>query len=112
MSEIMQFLEATVKPMVFIFTVANLGALGLQVKMPELFASLKNKKGMALIFVWGWVLGPVLGYLITRVFPLAEPYVIVVLLSSVAPCAPFFPLMVEKARGDMSFAGAFVPLVV
>ena len=52
MSEIMQFIEATFKPMVTIFTVANLGALGLQVKMPELIAALKNKKGMALIFVW------------------------------------------------------------
>jgi BASS family bile acid:Na+ symporter len=65
---------------------------------------------MALIFVWGWVLGPALGYLITRVLPLAEPYVIVVLLCSLAPCAPFLPPMVEKARGDVSFAGAFVPL--
>ena len=50
-------------------------------------------------------------YLITWVLPLAEPYVIVVLLCSLAPCAPFLPPMVEKARGDVSFAGAFVPLV-
>ena len=79
--------------------------------MPEVIAALKNKKSMALIFVWGWVLGPALGYLITRVLPLAEPYVVVVLLCSLAPCAPFLPPMVEKARGDVSFAGAFVPLV-
>ena len=112
MSEIIQVIEITFKPVVFIFTVANLGALGLQVKMPELFAALKNKKAIALIFVWGWVVGPALGFLITWVVPLAEPFVIVVLLSSVAPCAPFFPMMVEKARGDMGFAGAFYPLVV
>jgi BASS family bile acid:Na+ symporter len=112
MSEIMQFIETTFKPMVLIFTVANLFALGLQVKMPELIAALKNKKGIALIFVWGWVLGPALGYLITIVIPLTEPFVIVVLLSSVAPCAPFFPMMVEKARGDIGFAGALYPLVV
>jgi BASS family bile acid:Na+ symporter len=112
MSEIMQFLQITFKPMVLIFTVTSLGSLGLQIKIPEVIAALKNKKGMALIFVWGWVLGPALGYLITMVFPLAEPFVIVVFISSVAPCAPFFPQMVEKARGDMSFAGAFYPLVV
>jgi BASS family bile acid:Na+ symporter len=34
-----------------------------------------------------------------------------VLLSSLAPCAPFLPPLVEKARGDVNFAGAFVPLV-
>ena len=112
MSEFMQFLEATFKPMVLIFTVANLGYLGLRVKMPELIASLKNKKAMALILVWGWVLGPAIAYLLVKVFSLAEPFAIVLLLASVAPCAPFFPIVVEKARGDMAAAGAFYPLVV
>jgi BASS family bile acid:Na+ symporter len=78
--------------------------------MPEVIAVFKNKKTLALILVWGWVLGPALGLLIVWVLPLAEPYVIVVLLCSLAPCAPFLPPMVEKARGDISFAGAFVPL--
>jgi BASS family bile acid:Na+ symporter len=111
MSEIMQFLEAIFSPLILLFTVANLFVMGIQAKLPEVIAALKNKKSLALIFVWGWVLGPALGYLITRVLPLAEPYVIVVLLCSLAPCAPFLPPMVEKARGDISFAGAFVPLV-
>ena len=72
----------------------------------------RNKTALALIFVWGWVVGPAVGYLITRVLPLAEPYVVVVFLSSLAPCAPFLQQMVGKARGDMGFAGAFVPLVM
>jgi BASS family bile acid:Na+ symporter len=58
------------------------------------------------------VLGPAVGYLITKVLPLAEPYVVVVFLCSLAPCAPFLQQMVGKARGDMGFAGAFVPLVM
>ena len=61
--------------------------------------------------MWGWVLGPAFGYLITLVLPLAEPYVVVVLLASLAPCAPFLQQMVGKARGDMGFAGALIPLV-
>ena len=97
--------------MVFIFTVSNLAAMGLQVKIPEVVVALRNKKSLALIFVWGWVLGPAFGYLITRVLPLAEPYVVVVLLASLAPCAPFLQQMVGKARGDMGFAGALIPLV-
>jgi BASS family bile acid:Na+ symporter len=92
--------------------VSNLAAMGLQVKVPDVLVASRNKKSMALIFVWGWVLGPAFGYLITRVLPLAEPYVIVVLLASLAPCAPFLQQMVVKARGDMGFAGAFIPLVV
>jgi bile acid:Na+ symporter, BASS family len=107
----MQFLQTTFGPLVFVFTVANLAAMGLQVRMPEVMAALRNKKSLALIFVWGWVLGPAVGLLISRVLPLAEPYVIVVLLASLAPCAPFLQQMVGKARGDMGFAGALIPLV-
>ena len=111
MSAVMQFLETTFGPLVFVFTVANLAAMGLQVRMPEVAAALRNKKSLALIFVWGWVVGPAFGYLITRLLPLADPYVVVVLLASLAPCAPFLQQMVGRARGDMGFAGALIPLV-
>ena len=108
----MQFLQSHIlSPWCSIFTVSNLAAMGLQVRMPEVVVALRNKKSLALIFVWGWVLGPAFGYLITRVLPLAEPYVVVVFLASLAPCAPFLQQMVGKARGDMGFAGALIPLV-
>ena len=58
MTEIMQFLEAMFTPLVFIFAVTNLFNLGLQVKLPDLIVGLKNKKAIALIFVWRWALGP------------------------------------------------------
>ena len=58
------------------------------------------------------MLGPALAFLITWIIPLAEPYVIVMFFSSVAPIAPFFPIMVKQVRGDMSFAGALFPLAV
>jgi len=111
MNAVMQFCQTTFGPLVLLFTVSNLAAMGLQVKMPDVIVALRNKKSLALIFVWGWVVGPAVGYLITMVLPLAEPFVIVVLLASLAPCAPFLQQMVEKARGDMGFAGAFIPLV-
>jgi hypothetical protein len=40
MSEILQFLEIIFKPVVIVFTVSNLFALGLQVKMPEVIAAI------------------------------------------------------------------------
>ena len=107
----MQFLENTFGPLVFIFTVSNLAAMGLQVKIPEVSEAMRNKKAMALIFVWGWILGPAFGLLITKILPLEEPYAVVVLLASLAPCAPLLQQMVGKARGDMGFAGALIPLV-
>jgi BASS family bile acid:Na+ symporter len=82
------------------------------VKLPDLIVGLKNKKAIALIFVWGWVVGPALAYLIGWVLVLDEPYVIGLLLSSLAPVSAFLPLAVEKARGDMSFAGVVVPVAM
>ena len=111
MSAVIQFLKVIFEPLVFVFAVSNLFYMGLQVKMPELIAALKNKKAIALIFVWSWVLGPALAYLITMVLPLAEPFKITLLLCSLAPAAKYVPLMVEKARGDMGFTGALIPLV-
>ena len=112
MDTVMQFLQTTFAPLVLIFTVSNLAAMGLQVKVPEVAVAMRNGKSMAMIFVWGWLVGPALGILITRTLPLAEPFAIVILLASLAPCAPFLQQMVTKAKGDMGFAGAFIPLVV
>ena len=111
MSTVMQFLEVTFEPLVFVFAVSNLFYMGLHARMPDVIAALKNKKAIALIIVWGWVLGPALAYLITMVLPLAEPYRITLLLCSLAPAAKYVPLMVDKARGDMNFTGALIPLV-
>ena len=108
----MEFLQATFQPLVLVFTVSNLAAMGLQVNMPDVMVALRNKVALGLIFVWGWVLGPAMGIFITTVLPLEQPYAIVVLLASLAPCAPFLQQMVLKARGEMGFTGAFIPLVV
>jgi len=111
MNSVMQFLQTTLQPVVLVFTVSNLAAMGLQVRMPQVVTALKNRRAIALIFFWGWVLGPSYGYLITKVLPLAEPFALVVLLASLAPCAPILQQVVGKARGDIGFAGAFIPVV-
>jgi hypothetical protein len=38
----MQFLQATFSPLVLIFTVANLAAMGFQVRAPEVAAALRS----------------------------------------------------------------------
>jgi BASS family bile acid:Na+ symporter len=101
-------MEEIYKIVVLIFTVANLAAMGLEINPKEALEALKNPRFVLLILVWGWVVGPGLAYLITQVIPLSEPHAAGLLLISMAPTAPFFPLMVSRARGDMSSAGAFI----
>lgn len=101
-------MEEIYKIVVMIFTVSNLAAMGLEINPKEAVNALKNPRFVLLILVWGWVVGPGLAYLITKVIPLSEPHAAGLLLISMAPTAPFFPLMVSRARGDMSSAGAFI----
>jgi len=95
---------------VVVFTVANLAAMGLELNLREALGTLRSARTIALILVLGWVVGPALAWLIVRLIPLTEAHAAGLLLISLAPTAPFFPLMVRKARGDMSFAAAFMLL--
>ena len=96
MSSIMEFLLITLEPAVFIYTVTNMFNMGIQANMDSVIAELKNKKAVALTFVWGWVLGPALAYLIAWVLRLDEPYVLGLLITSLAPVTAYLPLVVER----------------
>lgn len=110
MNAVIQFIQTIFTPTVIIFTVGNLAAMGLELNVREAIKALRNAKFVGLIFVWSWVVGPALAYLFTKILPLAEPYAIGLLLASPAPCAPFYPLVVRKARGDVAFAAALLLL--
>jgi BASS family bile acid:Na+ symporter len=60
--------------------------------------------------VWSFVLCPALAYAITLLLPLKSPYAIGLILLGMAPCAPFVPLLVDKANGDLGFTAAFMLL--
>ncbi len=95
---------------VVIFTVGNLAAMGLELNVREAIRALRSARFVALVFVWSWVVGPAFAYLLTKALPLAEPYAMGLLLAGPAPCAPFYPLVVRKARGDVAFAAALLLL--
>jgi BASS family bile acid:Na+ symporter len=103
-------IQALFNIVVLIFTVANLAAMGLELNVREAINALRNAKFVMLIFAWSWVVGPAFAYLITKILPLAEPYAIGLILASPAPCAPFYPLVVRKARGDVAYAAALLLL--
>jgi bile acid:Na+ symporter, BASS family len=103
-------IESAFNLVVVIFTVGNLAAMGLELNVRDALKALRNVKFVALIVVWSWVVGPALAYLMTKILPLAEPYAIGLLLACAAPCAPFYPVVVRIAKGDVAFAAALLLL--
>jgi BASS family bile acid:Na+ symporter len=108
MSAVLEFGQTILDPVVLLFTISSLASMGLQVVIPRVIQKVRNPGLPILTLVWGWMAGPAIAYLITTVLPLAKPYAVVLLIGSMAPSAPFLPVMVEKARGDTDFAGAFI----
>ncbi len=101
-------LQITFNLAVVIFTVSNLAAMGLELNLREALKTLRSAHAIGLILLWGWVAGPALAWLIIEIMPLSEAHAAGLLLISLAPTAPFFPMLVRKAGGDMSFTGAFM----
>jgi BASS family bile acid:Na+ symporter len=48
--------------------------------------------------------------MLLHVIPLAQPYATGLLLLALAPCAPFAPALLQRARGDPAYTAAFMML--
>jgi len=106
----MEFLEIALKVSLVLFMVGNLLDMGLRLKLQEAFAGLRNPRFVLQSLLWGFVLCPALAYLLVKIVPLDPAYGMGLILLGMAPCAPFLPPMVERARGDMGTAAAFMIL--
>ena len=96
---------------VVVFTVANLMAGGLECDLKVALKWLRSPKLLVPTFFWGWVVGPASGLAAHPGTPsLSEGHAAGLMLCSLAPIAPFLPLASTKARGDMTFAGAYILL--
>jgi bile acid:Na+ symporter, BASS family len=93
-----------------IFMAGSLLEMGLRLSLPDAFRGLRSFLFVAYSLVWSFLICPALAYAITRVIPLEAPYAIGLILLGMAPCAPFVPLMVDKAKGDLGFTAAFMVL--
>jgi BASS family bile acid:Na+ symporter len=110
MNEFVQFCAQLFGPVVTVFTISNLFAMGIQVNLGKMIKVATNPKFLALMLGFGWVVGPAIAFLISLVLPLDNSYLIVLFIGSLAPCAPFLPPLLPKAHGDVVFAGAFIPV--
>ncbi len=93
-----------------IFMAGSLLDMGLRLNLKDAVRGLRNFRFVTLTLVWSFIVCPALAYAITRIIPLAPPYAIGLLLLGMAPCAPFVPMLVEKARGDLGYTAAFMLL--
>lgn len=104
----LETLDKLLKLSLVIFMVGNLLDMGLRLKMKDAFAGLRNVRFVSLSIFWGFILCPALACLLVRIIPLDPFYGMGMVLLGMTPCAPFLPPMVEKARGDMGYAAAFM----
>jgi len=93
-----------------IFMAGSLLEMGLRLNLADAFRGLRNVRFVAYTLVWSFVLVPALAYGITLLIPLQAPYALGLLLLGMAPCAPFVPGLVDKAKGDLGFTAAFMLL--
>lgn len=105
-------LQTVFSILVILYTVTNMASLGLELNLRETLKSLRSARLVVLTLLWGWVVGPAFAVLITKVLPLAEPHALGLLVFSLAPVAPMVSLLARKARSDMDFTAAVVPLAM
>jgi len=106
----MEALEVLLKLSLVIFMVGNLLDMGLRLQLKEALRDLRDVRFVVLSVVWGFVALPAVAYAIAEVFPMARPFAMGLILLGMTPCAPFLPPMVDRARGDMGYAAAFMLL--
>ncbi|HZX84282.1 MAG TPA: hypothetical protein VFF19_11995 [Reyranella sp.] len=98
----------TIRLSVVLFMVGNLLAIGLETDVAAAVAPLRDLRFLAAVIAVDWLFGPALAIAIVRALPMAEPYAVGLLLISLAPAAPFLPMMVRKAGGDLAYTAAFM----
>jgi bile acid:Na+ symporter, BASS family len=108
MSSILTLAAAALPACMVAFMVANLAAIGLELELKVAVAPLRNLRFVTVVLLLDWVLGPAFAVMLVRIMPLAEPYALGLILIGLAPAAPFLPMMVRRASGDLGYAAGFM----
>jgi bile acid:Na+ symporter, BASS family len=93
-----------------IFMAGSLLEMGLKLDLKKASQALGDARFMLMALVWSFAIGPALAILLARGLPLAEPYALGLILLGLAPCAPFVPLLSERAGGDLNHVAAYLLL--
>lgn len=108
---------------IMLFAVSSMLSVGLSYTLQEIIAPLRNLGAVARVLLANFVLVPLLGYLITRLFSFDAPMAIGLFLVAASAGAPFLIKLVELSGGDVGISATtlvlllpatilFLPLVV
>jgi BASS family bile acid:Na+ symporter len=91
-----------------LFMAGSLLDMGMGLSLSAALFGLRNPRFLAGGLVFGFVLGPALAWLLTRIIPLQPSHATGLILLGLTPCAPFLPLMVARAQGDARCTAAML----
>lgn len=108
MEEHQALLALAVRISLVTFMVGSLLDMGLELRLRDAFACLRDRRFLLRAVLFGFVAGPVLAWGIGRALALDPSYATGLMLVGLTPCAPFLPAMVRRAKGDMRYAAAMM----
>jgi BASS family bile acid:Na+ symporter len=101
-------LDLALRISLVVFMAGSLLEMGLGLRPAEALRGLRDGRFMAFTVLHGFGASVAIGWALTRLLPLAEPYAAGLMLIALTPCAPFLPLMVERAKGDVTYVPAMM----
>jgi len=104
----MDILNLLLKIALVIFMAGNLLDMGLRLDPRAALGGLRDGRFVSYTLLWGFVLSPALAVGVSLLIPLAPSYATGLLLMGLAPCAPFLPAIVDKAKGDLGYTAALM----
>ena len=103
-------LEKLLGVTIAIFMAGSLLEMGLKLDLKRAAHALRDVRFVVTAVVWSFAIGPAVAMLLAKGLPLAEPYSLGLILLGLAPCAPFVPLLSEKAGADLNYVAAYLLL--
>ncbi|EJN57610.1 bile acid:sodium symporter family protein [Halogranum rubrum] len=106
-------LESVATLAVLVFVVTSMLAMGLNLTVSQILGPLRDARRVATALLANFVVVPVIAFVILFVVPLSEPQSVGLVLLATAAGAPFLPVLVQTAKGDVAFGvGLMVLLMV
>ncbi|SJZ51472.1 bile acid:Na+ symporter, BASS family [Enhydrobacter aerosaccus] len=108
LDQLREYAAAALPAIVLVFMAGNLAAIGLELDFKRALAPLRNRRFVAIVLAWDWILCPGVAWLLAEIVPMMRPYALGLELIGLAPAAPFLPMMVRRANGDLAYTAAFM----
>jgi BASS family bile acid:Na+ symporter len=93
-----------------IFMAGSLLEMGLKIDLKKAASAFGDIGFVLTALLWNLGIGPSLAIFLAHHLPISEPYALGLVLLGLAPCAPFVPLLSEKAGADLNYVAAYLLL--